>query len=315
MPWRESRSASRPGASRRSWALGLGQVDADAHPRRPGPAHERAASPRRRRAGRARRRALTNLRRDKVGFIFQTFNLLSGPERRREHPAAPLDRRARASTASGSIGWSTPSGSATASTTARPSSPEGSSSGSPSPARWSRGPAVVFADEPTGNLDSKASGDVLGLLRRAVDEFGQTVVMVTHDAHAASYADRLLVLADGRIVHDGEALDAERRARPDEGASADVRLVAARLRAAQAAGAADGHRDRPRGRADGRHLHPDRHDQPLLRVDLRHRQPEQGRRRHAQETLGATASRRDLSDPRSDDRAGPRRAGRRGGLR
>ena len=69
-------------------------------------------------------------------------------------------------------------------------------------------PAVVFADEPTGNLDSKASGDVLELLRQAVDEFDQTVVMVTHDAHAASYADRLLVLADGRIVHDGEAATA-----------------------------------------------------------------------------------------------------------
>jgi putative ABC transport system ATP-binding protein len=70
-------------------------------------------------------------------------------------------------------------------------------------------PAVVFADEPSGNLDSKSSGDVLGLLRGAVDNFGQTVVMVTHDAHAASFADRLLVLADGRIVHDGEAGSAE----------------------------------------------------------------------------------------------------------
>jgi putative ABC transport system ATP-binding protein len=68
---------------------------------------------------------------------------------------------------------------------------------------------VVFADEPSGNLDSKASDDVLGLLRQAVDEFEQTVVMVTHDAHAASYADRLLLLADGRIVHDGEAVSTE----------------------------------------------------------------------------------------------------------
>jgi len=70
-------------------------------------------------------------------------------------------------------------------------------------------PAVVFADEPTGNLDSKASGELLGLLRRSVDEFGQTVIMVTHDATAAAYADRLLVLADGRIVHDGEAHTAD----------------------------------------------------------------------------------------------------------
>jgi putative ABC transport system ATP-binding protein len=64
-------------------------------------------------------------------------------------------------------------------------------------------PAVVFADEPTGNLDSKASGDVLQLLRRAVDEFGQTVIMVTHDPGAAAHADRLITLRDGRVVHDG----------------------------------------------------------------------------------------------------------------
>ena len=64
-------------------------------------------------------------------------------------------------------------------------------------------PAVVFADEPTGNLDSHASEEVLGLLRRAVDELGQTVVMVTHDAQAASVADRIVVLRDGAVVHDG----------------------------------------------------------------------------------------------------------------
>ena len=64
-------------------------------------------------------------------------------------------------------------------------------------------PAVVFADEPTGNLDSKSSTEVLELLRRSVDDFGQTVIMVTHDAQAAAYADRLLLLADGKIVHDG----------------------------------------------------------------------------------------------------------------
>ncbi len=66
-------------------------------------------------------------------------------------------------------------------------------------------PAVVFADEPTGNLDSKSSEEVLRLLRQAVDDFGQTVVMVSHDPEAASYADRLVVLRDGRVVHDAEA--------------------------------------------------------------------------------------------------------------
>jgi putative ABC transport system ATP-binding protein len=70
-------------------------------------------------------------------------------------------------------------------------------------------PAVVFADEPTGNLDSRASAEVLGLLRDAADQFGQTIVMVTHDANAASYADRLVVMADGRIVHDEAAGDTE----------------------------------------------------------------------------------------------------------
>ena len=63
-------------------------------------------------------------------------------------------------------------------------------------------PAVVFADEPTGNLDSKASADVLALLRQAVDEFGQTVIMVTHDPVAAAHADRLITLRDGKLVQD-----------------------------------------------------------------------------------------------------------------
>ena len=70
-------------------------------------------------------------------------------------------------------------------------------------------PAVVFADEPTGNLDSASGRDVLELLRRAVDDFGQTIVMVTHDASAAATADRVLFLADGRIVDDHSGLDAE----------------------------------------------------------------------------------------------------------
>ena len=63
-------------------------------------------------------------------------------------------------------------------------------------------PAIVFADEPTGNLDSMSATEVLGFLRRSVDEFGQTIVMVTHDPVSASYADRALFLADGRIVDD-----------------------------------------------------------------------------------------------------------------
>ena len=63
-------------------------------------------------------------------------------------------------------------------------------------------PSVVFADEPTGNLDSTTSGEILTLMRSSVDEYGQTTVMVTHDAHAAAMADRVLFLADGRIVQE-----------------------------------------------------------------------------------------------------------------
>ena len=63
-------------------------------------------------------------------------------------------------------------------------------------------PSVVFADEPTGNLDSTTSGEILALLRDSVDTLGQTTVMVTHDAHAAAIADRVLFLADGNIVRD-----------------------------------------------------------------------------------------------------------------
>jgi putative ABC transport system ATP-binding protein len=152
--------------------------------------------------------ALTQLRRDRIGFIFQTFNLLpvlnaeenillplsiAGREADREWFDRLVDTvgiRDRLSH--------------------RPAELSGGQQQRVAVARAliSR-PAVVFADEPSGNLDSKASGDVLELLRHAVDDFSQTVVMVTHDAHAASFADRLLVLADGQIVHDGEAGSAE----------------------------------------------------------------------------------------------------------
>jgi putative ABC transport system ATP-binding protein len=70
-------------------------------------------------------------------------------------------------------------------------------------------PAVVFADEPTGNLDSVSSQEILHLLRRAVDELGQTIVMVTHDPRAAAIADRILFLADGRIVEDAGRMTVE----------------------------------------------------------------------------------------------------------
>ncbi len=70
-------------------------------------------------------------------------------------------------------------------------------------------PAVIFGDEPTGNLDSKTSGELLTLLRRSVDEYGQTIVMVTHDARAAAIADRVVFLADGLIVRDSGRLTSD----------------------------------------------------------------------------------------------------------
>ncbi|HEX9236355.1 MAG TPA: ABC transporter ATP-binding protein, partial [Actinomycetota bacterium] len=71
-------------------------------------------------------------------------------------------------------------------------------------------PQIVFADEPTGNLDSRASAELLGFMRHAVGEFGQTIVMVTHDPTAAGYADRVVFLEDGRVVDEMAQPTAER---------------------------------------------------------------------------------------------------------
>jgi len=153
-------------------------------------------------------RELTQLRRDRVGFIFQTFNLLPVLNAE-ENILLPLSIAGRKPDAEwfdrliDTVGIRDR-------LTHRPAELSGGQQQRVAVARAliSR-PTVVFADEPSGNLDSKASGDVLDLLRHAVDDFGQTVVMVTHDAHAASFADRLLVLADGQIVHDGGAVTSE----------------------------------------------------------------------------------------------------------
>jgi putative ABC transport system ATP-binding protein len=151
---------------------------------------------------------LTQLRRDRIGFIFQTFNLLPVLSAE-ENILLPLSIAGRKPDQDwldrliDTIGIRDR-------LSHRPAEMSGGQQQRVAVARAlvSR-PAVVFADEPTGNLDSKASGDVLALLRQAVDDFGQTVVMVTHDAHAASFADRLLVLDDGRVVHDREAATTE----------------------------------------------------------------------------------------------------------
>jgi len=153
-------------------------------------------------------RELTHLRRERIGFIFQTFNLLPVLNAE-ENILLPLSIAGRKPDREwfdrlvDTVGIRDR-------LAHRPAEMSGGQQQRVAVARAliSR-PSVVFADEPSGNLDSKSSGDVLDLLRHAVDDFGQTVVMVTHDAHAASFADRLLVLADGRIVHDGEALSTE----------------------------------------------------------------------------------------------------------
>jgi putative ABC transport system ATP-binding protein len=149
-------------------------------------------------------RRLTELRRERVGFVFQSFNLLPVLDAR-ENIVLPLSIAGKRPDQEwldkliDTVGLRDR-------LSHRPSELSGGQQQRVAVARaLASRPAVVFADEPTGNLDSKASGELLDLLRRSVDEFGQTVIMVTHDPTAASYADRLLVLADGRIVADEHA--------------------------------------------------------------------------------------------------------------
>ena len=144
---------------------------------------------------------LTKLRRDRVGFVFQFFNLVPVLNAE-ENMLLPLSiagkkpERVWVEQLMETVGIADRR-------THRPSELSGGQQQRVAVARAliSR-PAVVFADEPTGNLDSATSTEVLQLLRRAVDEFGQTVVIVTHDQHAASFADRHIELVDGRVVRD-----------------------------------------------------------------------------------------------------------------
>ena len=142
---------------------------------------------------------LTKLRRDAVGFVFQAFNLVPTLSAL-ENITLPLDIAGRKpdqewlDTVIDTVGLRDRLGH-------RPSELSGGQQQRVACARaLASRPTIVFADEPTGNLDSRSGAEVLGFLRRSVDEFGQTIVMVTHDPGAASYADRVLFLADGRIV-------------------------------------------------------------------------------------------------------------------
>jgi putative ABC transport system ATP-binding protein len=144
-------------------------------------------------------KGLTNLRRDKVGFIFQQFNLLPTLTAE-ENILLPLSiagrkpDRAWFDTVIDTIGLRDR-------LDHRPTQLSGGQQQRVACARAlvSR-PEVIFADEPTGNLDSRSGAEVLNFLRNSVREFGQTIVMVTHDPNAASYADRVIFLADGHIV-------------------------------------------------------------------------------------------------------------------
>jgi putative ABC transport system ATP-binding protein len=144
---------------------------------------------------------LTRLRRDRLGFVFQFFNLVPvlNAEQNMLLPLSIAGRRPDRQWIEQlmqTVGIADRS-------THRPAELSGGQQQRVAVARAlvSR-PAVIFADEPTGNLDSKTSEEVLALLRRAVDEFGQSVVMVTHDQQAASFADRRIELVDGRVVRD-----------------------------------------------------------------------------------------------------------------
>jgi putative ABC transport system ATP-binding protein len=144
-------------------------------------------------------RQLTALRRTAVGFVFQQFNLLPTltAEENITLPLAIAGRkpdRAWFDTVIDTVGLRDRLGH-------RPSQLSGGQQQRVACARaLVARPDVVFADEPTGNLDSRSGAEVLGFLRNSVREFGQTIVMVTHDPNAASYADRVIFLADGAVV-------------------------------------------------------------------------------------------------------------------
>jgi putative ABC transport system ATP-binding protein len=152
-------------------------------------------------------KALTVLRRDKIGFIFQAFNLLPTMTAK-ENIVLPMRIAGRKPDKEWvdkiieTVGLSTR-------LEHRPAELSGGQQQRVAAARaLASRPQIVFADEPTGALDSKSGAEMLGFLRTAVSDLGQTVVMVTHDANAASYADRVLFLADGQVcdeMHDPTA--------------------------------------------------------------------------------------------------------------
>jgi putative ABC transport system ATP-binding protein len=154
-------------------------------------------------------KALTKLRRDQVGFVFQAFNLL---------PTLTAEENITLPLALGGHHADSDWMDTVVSTVGlgdrlqhRPSELSGGQQQRVAVARaLVTRPRIVFADEPTGNLDSRSSGEILDFMQRAVKELGQTIVMVTHDPIAAGHADRIVFLADGRIVDEMLEPTAER---------------------------------------------------------------------------------------------------------
>jgi putative ABC transport system ATP-binding protein len=146
-----------------------------------------------------RDKALTLLRRDRLGFVFQAYNLVPTLNAR-ENITLPVDIAGSKLDA----GWFDTVVDTLGIRDRLSHRPNELSGGQQQRVACARAlvsrPAIVFADEPTGNLDSRASAEILAFLRASVDDFGQSIVMVTHDPVAASYADRVLFLVDGRIV-------------------------------------------------------------------------------------------------------------------
>ena len=144
---------------------------------------------------------LTQLRRDRVGFVFQAFNLIPTLTAS-ENITLPLDIAGR----DVDKAWFDTVVQTVRLTDRLHHRPAELSGGQQQRVAGARAlvsrPEIIFADEPTGNLDSKSGAELLDFLRSAVDEHGQTIVMVTHDAHAAAHADRVVFLADGNVVQE-----------------------------------------------------------------------------------------------------------------
>ncbi len=154
-------------------------------------------------------RNLTQLRRDQIGFVFQSFNLIPTLTAY-ENIILPMSLAGRKPDA----GWVDEVVRTLGIENRLKHRPSELSGGQQQRVAVARAlaskPAIIFADEPTGNLDSKAGSEILGFIRQAVDVFQQTIVMVTHDPVAAGYADRAIFLADGKVVNDMAAPTAER---------------------------------------------------------------------------------------------------------